>query len=350
MRYARSAAPSECPISDSQRHPSPKLAPPSPRPRLDWMPPDARFLVADDDPDVLKAAEVALARTGATIDTAGSLDQLLGLVAPARYDAVLLDMNFAPAARSGEEGLAGLAELRGAGPGALRGADDAPGAAWPWLSRACRGAVNFVLKPWRNDALVAAMTEAADLTACGCVRMPARSISAGHGAGGRSSGRWRSTTATSPTPPLRSALPDPRSIAGWRAMGSSRALPFAAGVAARAAVIAYPRPSPPSASLGGDTTTPPQRSCWASRSSSRWIWRGARRRPIGPSPSSSTACSPKATTGQDAGPARASWAPAPSTGRSIGSPGVRARPPAPASTLPGRADRHRVGLGAGGRR
>ena len=80
------------------------------------MPPDARLLVADDDPDVLKAAEVALGRTGAAIDTAGSLEQLLGLVAPGRYDAVLLDMNFAPAARNGDEGLATLAELRALDP------------------------------------------------------------------------------------------------------------------------------------------------------------------------------------------------------------------------------------------
>jgi two-component system response regulator RegA len=128
------------------------------------MQPDARLLVADDDPDVLKAAEVALARTGATIDTAASLEQLLGLALPGRYDAVLLDMNFAPAARSGDEGLVGLAELRDR--------DPALGVVlmttWGGVALAVeglrRGAVNFVLKPWRNEALVAAMTEAVSQT------------------------------------------------------------------------------------------------------------------------------------------------------------------------------------------
>jgi DNA-binding NtrC family response regulator len=128
------------------------------------MPPEVRLLVADDDPDVLKAAEVALARTGATIDAVGSLDRLLGLVVPGRYDAVLLDMNFAPAARSGDEGLATLAALREV---------DAPlgvvlMTTWGGVALAVeglrRGAANFVLKPWRNDALVAAMTEAVSLT------------------------------------------------------------------------------------------------------------------------------------------------------------------------------------------
>jgi two-component system response regulator RegA len=121
------------------------------------MPLDARLLVADDDPDVLKAAEIALSRAGASVDAAGSLDRLRDLALPGGYDAVLLDMNFAPAARSGDEGLATLAELRALDPplsvvlmttwGGLR-----------------RGAANFVLKPWRNEALTAVMTEAVDLT------------------------------------------------------------------------------------------------------------------------------------------------------------------------------------------
>src|SRR5579864_2674822 len=76
------------------------------------MPPGARFLIADDDPDVLKAAQVALSRAGAAIDVAGGLDELFERAAPGVYDGVLLDMNFAPAARSGDEGLATLGLLR----------------------------------------------------------------------------------------------------------------------------------------------------------------------------------------------------------------------------------------------
>jgi DNA-binding NtrC family response regulator len=124
---------------------------------------DARILVADDDPDVLKAAAVALGRTGAAVETAASLDDLRA-TAPGRFDAVLLDMNFAPGARDGDEGLATLAELRGR--------DPALGVVlmttWGGVALAVegirRGASNFVLKPWRNDALVGALAEAVALT------------------------------------------------------------------------------------------------------------------------------------------------------------------------------------------
>ena len=129
------------------------------------MPPDARLLVADDDPDVLKAAAVALARTGAAVDTAGSLGQLRGLATSGRYDAVLLDMNFAPAARDGGEGLAGLAELRTLDPALSVVLMTTYGGVALAVQALKRGAADFVLKPWRNEALVEAMQAAAALTA-----------------------------------------------------------------------------------------------------------------------------------------------------------------------------------------
>jgi DNA-binding NtrC family response regulator len=126
--------------------------------------PTARFLVADDDLDVLKAAEVALSRSGSLVDLARDLDELTGQAALGRYDGVLLDMNFAPAARDGAEGLVTLNQLRRLDP---------PLAVvlmttWGGVSLAVeglrRGAVNFVLKPWRNEALVAVMSDAAEET------------------------------------------------------------------------------------------------------------------------------------------------------------------------------------------
>ena len=128
------------------------------------MPPDARLLVADDDPDVLKAAAVALGNGGASIDAAGSVDALLGLAEPGRYDAVLLDMNFAPAARDGGEGLAGLAELRTLDPALSVVLMTTWGGVALAVEGLRRGASNFVLKPWRNAALVEIMIEAAVLT------------------------------------------------------------------------------------------------------------------------------------------------------------------------------------------
>jgi DNA-binding NtrC family response regulator len=125
---------------------------------------DLAFIVADDDPDVLKAAQAALARSGAEVETALSLQALEAGVAARPRDAVLLDMNFAAGARDGAEGLATLARLREA--------DPALGVVlmttWGGVALAVeglkRGAADFVLKPWRNEALLASMTAAAGLT------------------------------------------------------------------------------------------------------------------------------------------------------------------------------------------
>src|SRR5579872_5526616 len=113
------------------------------------MPPDARLLVADDDTDVLRAAEVALGQGGAAIDAASSLDELLGLAEPGRYDAVLLDMNFAPAARDGDEGLATLTALRERDPALSVVLMTTWGGVALAVEGLRRGAANFVLKPWR---------------------------------------------------------------------------------------------------------------------------------------------------------------------------------------------------------
>ncbi len=128
------------------------------------MPPDARFLVADDDLDVLKAAEVALVRSGAAVDVAGDLRQLLARAMPGAYDAVLLDMNFAPAARAGDEGLAMLAQLRERDPPLSVVLMTTWGGVALAVEGLRRGAANFVLKPWRNEALAGVMGEAAELT------------------------------------------------------------------------------------------------------------------------------------------------------------------------------------------
>jgi two-component system response regulator RegA len=128
------------------------------------MPPGARFLVADDDLDVLKAAEVALSRAGAVVDIARSLEELTEAATPDRYDAVLLDMNFAPAARSGDEGLATLAALRERDPPLAVVLMTTWGGVALAVEGLRRGAANFVLKPWRNEALATVMTEAANET------------------------------------------------------------------------------------------------------------------------------------------------------------------------------------------
>lgn len=122
-----------------------------------------RFLVVDDDPDVLKAAAMALAAPDTVVRTTAS-PQGLDVAAP-DCDAVLLDMNFAIGARDGAEGFDALARLSAADPALSVVLMTTYGGVALAVDALKRGAVDFVLKPWRNDPLVAAMRKAAALTA-----------------------------------------------------------------------------------------------------------------------------------------------------------------------------------------
>ena len=121
------------------------------------------FLVVDDDADVLKAAAATLARTGARLDLLAAPE---GLEAGAAgWNAVLLDMNFAAGARSGVEGFDALSRLQRADPALSVVLMTTYGGVALAVEALKRGAVDFVLKPWRNEALVEAMANAAKLTA-----------------------------------------------------------------------------------------------------------------------------------------------------------------------------------------
>lgn len=122
-----------------------------------------RFLIVDDDSDVLKAAAMALAAPDTVVRTAGSPERMEA--ATPDCDAVLLDMNFATGARDGAEGFDALARVTAADPALSVVLMTTYGGVALAVDALQRGAVDFVLKPWRNDALVAAMRKAAALTA-----------------------------------------------------------------------------------------------------------------------------------------------------------------------------------------
>jgi DNA-binding NtrC family response regulator len=121
------------------------------------------LLIVDDDPDVLKAAATVLGREAGRVDTVTSPD---GLAEHAQvYDAVLLDMNFAPGARGGDEGLDVLDRLQAADPALSVVLMTTYGGVSLAVQALKRGATDFVLKPWRNEALVESMRAAVTLTA-----------------------------------------------------------------------------------------------------------------------------------------------------------------------------------------
>ncbi|HEY0014129.1 MAG TPA: response regulator [Allosphingosinicella sp.] len=122
------------------------------------------ILVLDDDRDVLQAAEFTLAGHAARVVTARSPDAIDAALAGATYDCVLLDMNFAAGQRSGGEGFEALAAIKSADPTLSVVLMTAYGAVALAVESLKRGADDFLLKPWRNDALVAAVTAAAART------------------------------------------------------------------------------------------------------------------------------------------------------------------------------------------
>jgi DNA-binding NtrC family response regulator len=121
------------------------------------------FLVVDDDPDVLKAAAIALAGV-ASVSVAGSPETQVEAVAARTFHAVLLDMNFALGDRSGREGLDWLARLQATDPTLSVVLMTTYGGVTLAIEALKRGAADFVLKPWRNEALAATLAAAAAMT------------------------------------------------------------------------------------------------------------------------------------------------------------------------------------------
>jgi len=123
------------------------------------------ILVVDDDPDVALAARYALAGAVARTDSAVSLEGVEQTIQAGRYAGVLLDMNFVAGDSSGRAGIDGLARIRAADPSLAVVLMTAYGGVQLAVEALKRGAFDFVLKPWKNDRLVEAMTAACGVTA-----------------------------------------------------------------------------------------------------------------------------------------------------------------------------------------
>jgi DNA-binding NtrC family response regulator len=120
----------------------------------------ATILIVEDDADVLRAARIALAKDAERVETASNIDTLEKLLESAEFDCVLLDMNFVAGARAGKEGLNALARIQVFDPNLAVVLMTAYGGVELAVEALKKGAVDFVLKPWRNDKLVASVIAA----------------------------------------------------------------------------------------------------------------------------------------------------------------------------------------------
>ena len=122
------------------------------------------ILIVDDDAGVLMAARLALRPHAESVETFLSPEGLDEVLATRPVDAILLDMNFSSGQHSGKDGLDVLNRLHRVDPTLSIVLMTAYGGVALAVEALKRGAVDFVLKPWQNEKLIATMTTAAALS------------------------------------------------------------------------------------------------------------------------------------------------------------------------------------------
>ena len=137
----------------SSLSPSPDLAAEAP----------GHVLFVDDDADVLKAAALLLGRRGLRVSGARDPAQARSLLAADPADVILLDLNFARGATSGEEGFACLRTLLEDDPQAVVVVVTGHSGVSVAVRAMRAGASDFVMKPWNNARLLSTVEGALEL-------------------------------------------------------------------------------------------------------------------------------------------------------------------------------------------
>ena len=115
---------------------------------------ESRFLVADDQPDIVEALRLLLKSEGYRIETATSPAQILAAIEAKDFDAVLMDLNYSRDTTSGAEGLDLLTRIQAIDsllPVIVMTAWGSVGLA---VEAMRRGAADFVQKPWENERIL----------------------------------------------------------------------------------------------------------------------------------------------------------------------------------------------------
>ncbi len=119
----------------------------------------SRILIADDQPDVLRALRLLLKGHGYSTETAASPADLLEALTRGEFDLLLMDLNYARDTTSGREGLDLLAQLKtmeGVPPIVVMTGWATVGIAVEAMQR---GVADFVEKPWTNTQLLEVLSK-----------------------------------------------------------------------------------------------------------------------------------------------------------------------------------------------
>ncbi|MBM3311908.1 MAG: sigma-54-dependent Fis family transcriptional regulator [Candidatus Aminicenantes bacterium] len=122
-----------------------------------------KILIVDDNEDVLNAGRLLLKQHLAAVDTEKDPERIPALLEAGNYDVILLDMNFAKGATSGQEGFAWLRRILDLDPRAVVVLITAFGDVGMAVRAVKEGASDFILKPWQNEKLLATLNAALSL-------------------------------------------------------------------------------------------------------------------------------------------------------------------------------------------
>jgi DNA-binding NtrC family response regulator len=124
---------------------------------------EAHILVVDDDRDVLSTANMVLKQHYTDVITLERPEEIPKLVKQGNIDVVLLDMNFSPGITSGWEGIHWLKEIRELDPSVHVLMNTAYGDIKIAVRAMKLGAIDFIVKPWTREKLVASVRTTLDL-------------------------------------------------------------------------------------------------------------------------------------------------------------------------------------------
>lgn len=118
-------------------------------------------LLIDDNASIAESIALAVRLGRHRIDCAAGPEEALSRLAAARYDVILLDMNYGANRTDGAEGLALLARILSDDPGAAVVVITAYSGVRIAVEAMRAGARDFIMKPWRNADLLARIAAAA---------------------------------------------------------------------------------------------------------------------------------------------------------------------------------------------
>ncbi len=121
------------------------------------------ILVIDDDTDVLYTAKLVLKGLFGKVDTLTRPSFIPECLRECRYDLILLDMNYARSITTGKEGLEWLERILEIDPEVRIITTTAYGKIDLAVQAMKLGAVDFILKPWNKDQLLASISNALGL-------------------------------------------------------------------------------------------------------------------------------------------------------------------------------------------